>query len=235
MPSLTEMVYFLDMEKSLVGVSPYCLYPEEAKKLPKIGSAIMLDLEKIVELKANLVLLPTTKDSRSLDNIKRLGLDHILVGYERLDDIITSLKELNKKFNAHKEEKISDFERSFVQHKKNDKRILVIISEEIKSGNIVSVRAAGATTIYDDLLLKLGATNALSSGFSLYPELNLEQLLKLKFDYIIRVGARENNEARRAWAKSIFASKIRFIFKDFAVVTGPRLNKLFAELLRVIR
>ncbi len=235
MPSLTEMVYFLGMGDSLVGVSPYCQYPEEAKKLPKIGTALVLDLEKIIQLKTNLVLLPTTKDSRSLENIKSLGLDHILVGYERLTDITKSLWELNAKFKGHKDIQIKEFEESFIQHEKISKRVLIIISEEIKSGKVVSVRAAGSETIYGDLLDKLGVINSLSASYSLYPELGLEQLLKLKFDYIIRVGARENRAARSAWKDSLFASKMRFIFKDYAVVTGPRLRLLYDDMKKVVR
>ena len=53
-PSLTEMVFSLHEEAKLVGATRYSNYPEAAKKLPRVGSYVQLDLERIVAMKPDL-------------------------------------------------------------------------------------------------------------------------------------------------------------------------------------
>ena len=50
-PSITEIVFALGEEDRLKGVTQHCDFPAEAQALPKVGSYIHLDLERIVALK----------------------------------------------------------------------------------------------------------------------------------------------------------------------------------------
>ncbi len=47
-PSITEIVYDLGQEKILVGATQYSTHPSEAESLPKVGSYVRLDIEKII-------------------------------------------------------------------------------------------------------------------------------------------------------------------------------------------
>ena len=47
-PSVTESLFALGFGPRLVGVTTYCDYPAEAKKLPKIGGFMSPSLEVIV-------------------------------------------------------------------------------------------------------------------------------------------------------------------------------------------
>ena len=44
-PNLTEFVFELGLEKSLVGVSSECNFPLAAKQIPKVGSYIGLEVK----------------------------------------------------------------------------------------------------------------------------------------------------------------------------------------------
>jgi len=55
-PSITEIVFALGQEDRLIGATRFSDFPEAAKKLPKVGSYVHLDLEKIVSLKPDLCL-----------------------------------------------------------------------------------------------------------------------------------------------------------------------------------
>ncbi len=59
-PSITEIIYALEQENRLIGATRYSDYPIEATKLPKIGSYVRPDLERIVALNPDLCI--ATKD-----------------------------------------------------------------------------------------------------------------------------------------------------------------------------
>jgi len=61
----------LAQENRLQGVTRYSDFPREATKLPKIGSYVRLDLERIVALNPDLCI--AIKDGNPKEVIDRLG------------------------------------------------------------------------------------------------------------------------------------------------------------------
>jgi len=55
-PSITEILFALNLKDKIVGVTVNCDYPEDAKKIEKIGKD-KLDIKKIADLKPDLVLV----------------------------------------------------------------------------------------------------------------------------------------------------------------------------------
>src|SRR5690625_7415311 len=55
-PHLTELVYEIGAQDHLVGVVEWSNWPEEAKALPRIGSAFRFDMEAILSLEAEIAL-----------------------------------------------------------------------------------------------------------------------------------------------------------------------------------
>src|SRR5262249_24383597 len=56
-PSITEILFALDLGDSVVGVSTYCRYPPAVLALPKIGTYLKPDPEKIALLRPDLVII----------------------------------------------------------------------------------------------------------------------------------------------------------------------------------
>ena len=54
--SITEIIYFLNLQNKLVGVDVTSNYPLKAKKLPSIGYIRNLSIEGLLSLKPNLIL-----------------------------------------------------------------------------------------------------------------------------------------------------------------------------------
>ena len=50
-PVPTEIIYALNAEKNLVGVSTTCNFPEETKEKPIIGDTYFVNMEMMVKLK----------------------------------------------------------------------------------------------------------------------------------------------------------------------------------------
>lgn len=237
-PSVTEMIYFLEAEHLLVGVTPYCLFPKEAQSISHIGSSYALDYEAIVKLKPSIILLAPIKGSQSEENLGRLNLKFEHIPYQRFSDIKFGLEKLNRLLGLNKEEKIKNLFSSIVEQKqKKPLNILIIIGETFRGGNLLSVRAAGGETFYGDLIEKLGHRNILAKEKVQYPILNLEKLIKLNFDLILRLGDNQKKSGliQDKWRQSYFKNRIKFILKSYAVVPGPRIVQLFKDLKVVLK
>lgn len=74
-PSLTEELYLLGVEDSIVGVTVYCNRPKEAMKKEKVGTVIKVDVEKIISLRPEMVLATTLSDRDQIEKIRSLGVN----------------------------------------------------------------------------------------------------------------------------------------------------------------
>ena len=63
-PSITEMLYELELGDRVVGVTTYCHYPPEVRNKPKIGSYLNPNFETTLALKPDLVVV--LKEHREL-------------------------------------------------------------------------------------------------------------------------------------------------------------------------
>lgn len=73
-PALTESLFALGVSDHLVGVTTYCKKPPEAQAKEKVGSAVEVNVEKVLTLKPDLVLATSLSDSRSVEKLKSLGI-----------------------------------------------------------------------------------------------------------------------------------------------------------------
>ncbi|HPM69194.1 MAG TPA: ABC transporter substrate-binding protein, partial [Piscinibacter sp.] len=56
-PHLTELLFAAGAGAQVVGVGAYSDFPAAAKALPRVGDAAMLDLERILALKPDLLVV----------------------------------------------------------------------------------------------------------------------------------------------------------------------------------
>lgn len=233
MPSLTEMAFFLELGPNIVGVTPYCNFPAAALEREKVGSAVMLDYEKITKLAANIVLFPNIKNNQAQLDVEKMHIKTMILGYDRLSEVIEGMHRLASLNPLKSQEKAREFEMSFeALRPAHPKKVLIVISEEVKGNYISSVRVAASETIYDDLIQKLGHSNSISKP-SKYPVLSLENLMNQKFDLILRLGPIETAK-KNIWLNSSFKNKINFIESDYSLIPGPRLTLLYKDLKKTL-
>jgi iron complex transport system substrate-binding protein len=73
-PTITEKLYLLGAQDELVGVTTYCERPPEARAKEKIGNVTQVNIEKVVELKPDLVLATPLTGPRTVERLKHLGI-----------------------------------------------------------------------------------------------------------------------------------------------------------------
>ena len=96
-PSVTEILYALNAEHLLVGVTDFCDFPPEAKRQPKVGGMVAPSLEAIIALKPDLVIA-TTEGTRedTFTQLSRVGVPVYLVAAHHVADATSLMRRLGE-------------------------------------------------------------------------------------------------------------------------------------------
>ena len=89
LPSLAETVCVLGACNRLVGTDNFANWPDEVKKLPKLGGLDDTSLEALVRLKPDLVL--AARSTRLINRLESLGLKVLALEPQNQADVKTRL------------------------------------------------------------------------------------------------------------------------------------------------
>ncbi len=185
-PNITEIVYALEQAQRLVGATTYSDFPAEAAALPKVGSYVHLDLERIVALNPDLCL--ALKDGNPISAVSRLESFNIpvyAVDPRNLNSVMDTIMRLGKLLQAENQAKllVSNMQtriQAVVERVgQADHRPKVFF--QIGIAPIVSV---GSNTFIHELIEMAGARN-LAAGSIAYPRFSKEKVLGMLPDVII--------------------------------------------------
>lgn len=90
-PSCTEILYQLGLGDKMVGVSNWCTYPKEAGKVEKVGDTFSVNVEKIIELEADVVFVSGQAAADSVSALDAAGIKVYSIGAKSLEDIYKSI------------------------------------------------------------------------------------------------------------------------------------------------
>jgi iron complex transport system substrate-binding protein len=202
-PSITETSYDVGGGDLLVGATRFATFPAEAAKLPRVGSYVNLDIEKIVKLKPQLCL--ATKDGNpkaSVERLESLGIPVYVFDPKSLEDVVDTVVRLGDIYGM--EEQAAALVSGY--QKRLDKVALQL--EEVKERPRVffqidaqPIFSAGSDTFLHQLLIRSGAVN-LAADRSGYPRYSWEELLVLKPDVVLLAsmgGGYSEQELRARW------------------------------------
>lgn len=109
-PSLTELVFQLGRGGRLVGRSAVCNYPEDAKKVPVVGNFGAPSMEKLITVKADVVLSSALKDRSFEKTIEGMGIKFILLPTDSIEDYYIAVEKLGNLLDC-KEEAVNEITR----------------------------------------------------------------------------------------------------------------------------
>lgn len=92
-PSNTELVEYLGLTDMLAGVDDYSDWPEQIFKLPRLGPDLSINMDKVEELKPDLVLasLSVPGMEKNVTELKKRQIPHIVLNPQSLTDIANDL------------------------------------------------------------------------------------------------------------------------------------------------
>ncbi|WP_053220489.1 cobalamin-binding protein [Virgibacillus senegalensis] len=93
-PSNTELLDYLGMIDKLIAVDDFSDYPESVKRLPKVGPDLSIDMDKVAELKPDLVLasLSVPGMEKNIEALEQRHIPYIVLNPNSLKDIAKDLK-----------------------------------------------------------------------------------------------------------------------------------------------
>jgi iron complex transport system substrate-binding protein len=185
-PSITEIVFALGQGHRLKGVTTYSDFPPQAVNLPKVGSYVQLDLEKIVALKPDLCI--AIKDGNPIAVARRLESLNIpvyAVNPGNLESVMQTVQEVAGLLNV--QEKADKLVQSMNLRIQKVKSLVAKTTYrprvffQIGVSPIVSV---GTHTFSHELIVLAGGKNV-AQGPIAYPRFSVEQVLALSPEVII--------------------------------------------------
>jgi iron complex transport system substrate-binding protein len=187
-PSITEVVYSLGKEALLKGATQYSDDPPEARLLPRVGSYVRLDVEKIVALRPDLCLaIRDGNPLHTVDKIESLGIPVYVIDPRSLESIMEMIVGLGNILGAADKaaEITADMQRRITAV--NDKLVGTDLRPkvffQIDAEPIVS---AGSNTFIDELITMAGGINlAAGVGIAAYPKFSWEDVLAFQPDVAI--------------------------------------------------
>ena len=185
-PNITEIIYAIGHGHRLAGATRFSDFPQEAKYLPKVGSYIYLDLEKIVSLKPDLcIAIKDGNPKEAVSRLESLGIPVYAVDPRNLESVMETMIRIGGIMGA------ADKARLEVQGMRSrvrsiDARVLKArdrprVFFQIGVSPIVSV---GSNTFIHELIVQAGGINV-ARGPIPYPRFSKEQVLGLSPDVII--------------------------------------------------
>lgn len=229
---MTENIFALGAAQDLVGVTTFCDYPEEAKKIYKIGDFSNPSLERIVSLKPDLVIVNLPEQMRIKKELEKLKINIFISSPRTLDDIYDEIIEIGR---IVKKQQAAD---SLVNYMKmhistvdrsSKKRVYI----ELSPKPLVTI---GAPSFLNELLEMAGGKNIFADLGKDYPVVPQEEVIKRNPDVIIVLHP-EDIRDRLGW-RTITAISNNKVYttlnQDHLMRPGPRLIIGFEQLKRIM-
>jgi len=83
-PTVTEELYLLGVGDKVVGVTVYCHRPPEAQTKEKVGTVVDVNIEKIIELRPDLVIASPLTDHKQTRKLRDIDVE-VEIFYEAKD------------------------------------------------------------------------------------------------------------------------------------------------------
>lgn len=234
-PSLTEMVFAAGAGDRLAGVTTYCNYPAEALAVDKVGDTQTPNIEKIINLRPQVVLISTASQLEAfMQTLADQNIAVYVLDVRGIDDVTRGLRTLGAIFGSDDTagKAATEFERRVkvvddVQRPKDGPNVFLQISKE-------PLFTIGKDSFLTEMIKRTGGfsvTNDVASG---YPKLSKETALAMNPDVIILSDSEDNREPNEVFKNSpaVKNGRVYRINADIISRPGPRLVDALEEIAR---
>lgn len=195
-PSVTAMLFAAGAGAQVVATTEYSFEPPQARRIPRIGDASALDLERLIALHPDVVIAwPDGENPAESARIDRLGIPVYRERVGRLGDLGDSIRRLGELAGTHAiaartaadiDARLAALTRRYAQ----SRPLSVLL--QIWSRPIYTV---GGLHPMSDALRVCGARNVFGDLHDLAPAVGTEAVIARNPDLIIAVGSRREGQA----------------------------------------
>jgi len=233
-PSLTEILFALDLGHRVVGVTDSCDYPAEVKNLPHVACWFDPDLEKLIALKPDIVLGLQTAHTQIKLKLESERIRVILVNPITVNEAVTDIARIGEMLGVQRPSEIlMDHLRSRLSELDNrvsainlESKLTVIRILDFEDGRF---HVAGPLSFQYDIISRAGGQNVTSAIQEAYPKTTLTQLRQWNPQVVFNCGFDLNSLPKIAnkpeW-RSLKAVQSGNVFRfdcSLTCRTGPRI------------
>lgn len=230
-PNITEILFALGADSTVIGVTDYCDYPPGARSKPHVGGMLNPNLERIIELRPDLVLMSGSGNIKSdYEKLTSSGVT-VFVTYPRtVENVFASITTIG----ALTGRKIAAD--SIVRSLRRQQEELASIARGQPKLSVLMllslnpIVAIGPGTFVNELLMLANAENVAREATMAYPVLSREEILRSQPDVLIATNdiVHSTDDILKAypeWKRLKAVQKRRVALVDASLVSrpGPRL------------
>ncbi|MGH9862775.1 MAG: ABC transporter substrate-binding protein [Candidatus Acidiferrales bacterium] len=241
-PNVTEIIYALGQEERLVGITNQCDFPPAARAKARIGDVINPSLERIIELKPDVVLGSKAGNRReTVELLEHADIPLYGVAPRSVDGILTSIRHVaellavpqaGEELAGRLEERLGALPRRLAQRRRP--RVLFILWLE-------PLLTVGGDTFLNDILRRAGADSVTADVKEDWPRLSLEVVIERDPDFLVlpRTPSLEARLAELAtrppWSHLRAVEQHHIVWLDESVMRpGPRVADAVESLARAL-
>jgi len=232
LPSLAETVCVLGACNRLVGTDNFANWPDEVKKLPKLGGLDDTSLEALVRLKPDLVL--AARSTRLIARLESLGVKVLALEPQNQADVKRVLHTVAQALQMPQPEAAADtvWQQALhgMQQAKGSlpaKAKGTSVYFEASTGGY----AAGEASFIGEVMLHMGLRNVVPYSMGAFPQLNPEFVVRANPDLILLAEPMAIDLHKRPGWSAMQAVKHQRVCAftpaqgDVLVRPGPRLGE----------
>ncbi|HEX9756886.1 MAG TPA: cobalamin-binding protein [Nitrospiria bacterium] len=241
-PGVTEILFYLDLDNLVIGVSDFCDFPAGALKKEKVGS-LKANLEKILSLQPDFIVgTAGVYQEENMVRFKQFGIPFFLFEPSSLEDIFSMIETLGdiggvREIATQKvqmlrfrlrglREKVSPFSRP---------RVLYVVDR-------TPLFSVGNKSFLNDLIFEAGGVNITGDIPKAYPLVSMEFVIQRDPEILIlgtdpdQPLTKEQIQYWSRWSSisAVREGKIYKVNRDLLSRPGPRIIDGIEELAGVL-
>ncbi len=229
-PSNTELLYVLGLGERVVGVDEYSNFPEEAKKVEKIGGFKDTNIERVAALGSDLVLAAGITSKQLITSLESRGIVVLVLNPANLAGVTANMKLLGQVANVPDkgDAAAADFQKKLdeIAAKFKDNKARPRVFYELDP----TLFTVGPGSFIDDMIQKAGGQNIVTDATNPYPQLNQEAVIAKDPEVILLgddsggVDTPEKILSRPGWSNitAVKSKRIVSLNADLVNRPGPR-------------
>jgi len=230
-PNVTEILFALGAQETLVGVDSFSDYPPAATQVARVGTDLEPSFEKIVALRPDVVVTATTANpQQAAEAIERMGVPIYVTRTETLADLEPTVLDLGvlvgraqaaHALAARIREGVAGV-RAATARAPRVRTLLLVWSDPLF--------VVGKHTYTSDLLAAAGGANVAEDAGDGFPKYSLERVLRHQPEVMI-VGSHKNDDPKQSpfayWQRfpelpAVRTGRLHAVDGDLIFRPGPR-------------
>jgi iron complex transport system substrate-binding protein len=231
-PAMTEILFSIGAGDKTVGVTTFCDFPAQAKKITKVGDFSHPSIERIVGLKPDLVIVNLPEQTRVKKELDKLNIETFVSAPRSLSNIYHEISALGTKLGLRRQaDSLVEYMMRNLEKVVPEHRVKIYV--EISPRPIITI---GADTFLNDLIHRAGGINIFADLNKDYPVVGQETVIVRNPDIIIVLHP-EDVTGRTGWHKvgAIMNGRVYTdLNQDYLMRPGPRLVEGYRQLVHII-